>query len=64
MYKEQAIQYYKDHKLFEKALAAGISLDNSLSLNYTKGGTSNCHFRMNTYLKYFSFEALIKNNLL
>lgn len=32
MNKEQAEKYYKNHKDFKKALAAGIAMDNSLKL--------------------------------
>lgn len=64
MYKEQAEKYYSNHELYAKAMAAATALDNSLNLDYSKGGISNCHFMMNNYLKYFSYEALTKNKLI
>jgi hypothetical protein len=64
MYKEQAEKYYKNHPKYKKALAAGIAMDNALNLKYTKGGTTNTHFIIQNYFKYFSYESLLRLNLI
>jgi hypothetical protein len=61
MYKQMAIEHYANHKDFNKALAAGTAMDNALKKDYTKGGTTNCHFMMDNFLKYFSYERLPEN---
>lgn len=58
MYKEQAIKYYKGTEKFNKAYAAGVAMDNAMKLG--DGLTTNCHFMMWNYLKYFSYEAIPK----
>jgi hypothetical protein len=58
MYKEMAEFYYKNHKDFKKALAAGIAMDNALKLKRSPGGVTKCHFMIENYLKYFSYEKL------
>lgn len=58
MYQELAEKYYKNSPKLKKALAAGIAMDNSLKLERTKGGTTNCHFMMDNYLKYFDYEKI------
>ena len=62
MYKELAIKFYTGHKDYSKALAAGVAIDNALKKEYTKGGATKCHFMMDNFLKYFSFEKLPKRN--
>lgn len=62
MYKELAIKYYKCRSAYNKALAAGIAIDNSLELDYSKGGTTKTYFMMNNYLKYFTYEKLYNKN--
>ncbi len=62
MYKELAEKYYKGKSNFRKALSAGIALDNALKLDYTKGGSTNCHFMIDNYLKYFTYEKLNYEN--
>ena len=57
-YKQMAIDYYINHKDYKKALAAGIAMDNALSKDYTPGGSTNTHFMMSNFLKYFSYERL------
>jgi hypothetical protein len=59
-YKQMAIDYYTNHKDFKKALAAGIAMDNALKKDYTTGGSTNTHFMMSNFLKYFSYEKLPK----
>lgn len=61
MYKELAEQYYANHKDYNKALAAGIAMDNALKKDYTIGGSTNTHFMMSNFLKYFSYERLPEN---
>lgn len=61
MYKELAEKYYKNHKEYNKAYAAAEAMDNSLKLDYTKGGVTHTHFMMSNYLKYFSYERLPEN---
>lgn len=61
MYVELANKYYKGHKDYKKALAAATAMDNALKLEYSKGGTTNCHFMMSNYLKYFDYQRLPKN---
>ena len=62
-FKKQAEICYNhcDEKLKQKAIDSGILLDNRMKLEYTKGGQTNSHFDCSIYLKYFSFEALLKN---
>jgi len=63
-YEEMArIAYANDPKL-KKALAAGIAMDNAMKLDRSKGGATNCHFMMDNFLKYFSYEALGERNIL
>jgi hypothetical protein len=59
-YEEQAKKAYANdpEERANKAIAAGRAIDNALELEYTKGGTTNSHFMMSNYLKYFSYEAL------
>jgi hypothetical protein len=64
MYKELAIKYYKNHKEYEKALAAGVAMDNALEKKYSIGGVTKTHFMMNNFLKYFSYERLPENRLI
>jgi len=59
-YKQMAIDYYTNHKDYKKALAAGIAMDNALKKDYTTGGSTNTHFMMSNFLKYFSYEKLPK----
>lgn len=59
-YKQQAETHYKNEPKRSKAIAAGTAMDNALRLEYTKGGHSKCHFMMDNYLKYFTYEALTK----
>jgi len=59
-YEAQAEMYYKGHKKYNKALAAGKAMDNALKMSYTKGGTTNTHFMMDNYLKYFEYSKLPK----
>ena len=48
-----------------KAISAGKQLDNSLKKEYGKEGATDCHFRMDQYIKYFSYESLgLRNNLI
>jgi hypothetical protein len=57
---EQAEIYYAkdpDNKRL-KAIAAGKAMDNALKLEYTKGGTTNCHFMMTNWLAYFDYDVL------
>ncbi len=61
MYKKLAERFYKNHKEFNKAYAAGVAMDNALKLDYSKGGTTNCHFMMDNFLKYFTYERLPEN---
>jgi hypothetical protein len=61
MYKDIAEQYYVNHKDYKKALAAGIAMDNALKKDYTTGGSTNTHFMMSNFLKYFSYERLPEN---
>lgn len=61
MYKEMANKYYKNHKEFNKALAAGIAMDNALKKEYSVGGTTRTHFMMDNFLKYFTYERLPEN---
>jgi hypothetical protein len=60
LYKELALRYYKDDNRLNKALAAGIAIDNALIIKYTKSGITNSKFLMNNYLKYFTYENLPK----
>ena len=60
MYESQAKDYYANDYRLPKAVAAGIAIDNALKLDYTKGGHTKTHFMIGNYLKYFSYEALIK----
>lgn len=54
-YAEQAIELYPDDEVKRnKAMAAGKAMDNALKLEYTKGGSTKCHFMMSNYLKYFA----------
>lgn len=55
-YVQQANDFYAGHKNFKKALAAGTAMDNSLKIR--EGHTTNTHFMMHNFLKYFSFEVL------
>ena len=64
MYKNLANKYYKKHNLYKKAMAAATALDNALDLNYTKGGTTNSHFMLDNFLKYFDYEVLKNKGLL
>ena len=57
-YELQARKYYANNPRLDKAIAAGKQMDNSLKKEYGKEGSTDCHFRMNQYLKYFSYEAL------
>jgi hypothetical protein len=61
MYKELTEKHYKNHKEYNKALAAGIAMDNALKLTYSKGGSTNTHFMFSNFLKYFSYERLPQN---
>lgn len=61
MYKEMAVKYYSGHPDFKKALAAGTALDNALKKEYGAGGTTNTHFMIDNYLKYFAYERLPEN---
>lgn len=60
-YEQMAKLHYSNHKDYKKALAAGIALDNSLKKDYTVGGSTNTHFMMSNFLKYFSYERLPEN---
>ena len=60
-YKEMAETYYSGHKEYPKAKAAGTAMDNALKKEYSKGGTTNTHFMMDNFLKYFSWERLPEN---
>jgi len=54
-YAEQALDLYPDNEeKRNKAIAAGKAMDNALKLEYSKGGTTICHFMMSNYLKYFA----------
>lgn len=64
MYKEKAIQYYKDHPKSHKAYSAGTAMDNSLVKEYGKEGATNTRFMIENYLAYFSYESLKKNGCL
>jgi len=57
-YQQQAIQFYTGHEKFNKAMAAAKQLDNSLIKEYGTEGSTDFHFRIDQYLKYFSYEAL------
>jgi len=57
-YIDQTIKYYKGSPKLKKAIAAGTLIDNRLKLEYSNSGTTDCHFDMQNYLKYFSYEAL------
>jgi len=57
-YQLQAIEFYTGHDKFNKAIAAAKQLDNSLVKKYGSEGSTDCHFRIDQYLKYFSYEAL------
>jgi len=61
-YKEKAETLYQNSldKLRNKAIAAGKAMDNAMKLEYSVGGTTNCHFMIDNYLKYFDYEK-IKN---
>jgi hypothetical protein len=61
MYQQLAQTYYVNHKDYKKALAAGIAMDNALKKDYTIGGSTNTHFMMLNFLKYFSYERLPEN---
>lgn len=61
IYKDMANKFYKGHKDFDKAFAAGTAMDNALTKEYSKGGHSNCHFMLDNFLKYFSYERLPVN---
>ncbi len=65
-YKDMAIKAYAndDENKRYKAVSAGTAIDNALKLNYGLGGTTRCHFMMDNYLKYFSYEALGHRNKL
>lgn len=64
MYEKLAIKYYKNHNKFNKALSAGIAMDNAMKLKYTKGGSSKTSFMMDNFLKYFDYEVLKKYELI
>ena len=55
-------EFYRDEDCYYKALASAKNLENSMKVKYNKDGSTNCHFRMNEYLKYFSFDALNKKS--
>ena len=55
-------EFYRDEDCYHKALSSAKNLENSMNVKYSKDGSTNCHFRMNEYSKYFSFEALIKKS--
>jgi len=56
-----AKKYYYNHEDFNKALAAGIAMDNALKKEYSISGVTKSHFMMSNYLKYFSYERLPEN---
>ena len=58
-YQNLALQLYAnaDENKRNKAIAAGKQLDNSLVKEYGPEGATDCHFRVEQYLKYFSYEA-------
>lgn len=59
------IAYANDDELkLHKAISAGKAIDNSLKKEYGIGGGTKCHFMTENYLKYFTYEALGKRNLL
>lgn len=62
MFENLAIKYYQGRSAFNKALAAGIAIDNLLKLDYSKGGATKTYFMMNNYLKYFTYEKLYNIN--
>lgn len=47
-----------------KAISAGKLLDNRLKKEYQAEGSTNTHFDMASYNKYFSYEALGDRNKL
>jgi hypothetical protein len=57
-YEAMARKHYAGHRLLNKAIAAGVAMDNAIKKTYSKGGTTNCHFMMDNFLKYFSDEKL------
>lgn len=61
IYKQMAETHYKGHKNYAKALAAGTAMDNALKKEYSAGGTTNTHFMMTNFLKYFCYERLPEN---
>lgn len=63
-YKLLAIKYYTGHKDYNKAIAAGVAIDNALKKEYSPGGSTNTHFMINNYFKYFSYEALTNKKLI
>lgn len=65
-YQQKALKAYaKDtEEKRHKAVSAGKLLDNRLKKEYGKEGSTNCHFDMAAYNKYFSYEALGERNKL
>ena len=59
-YEQLAKQLYAYSSKIDKAIAAGKQLDDSLVKEYGSEGATHCYFRIDQYLKYFSYEA-IKN---
>jgi len=59
-WEEQAkVSYAKDsERKRNKAIAAGRAIDNALKDNRKKSGETNCYFKADVYLKYFSWDAL------
>ena len=55
-------EFYRDEDCYYKALASAKNLENSMKVKYNKDGSTNCYFRMNEYLKYFSFDTLNKKS--
>lgn len=64
MYKQKAIDYYTGHPKFDKAFAEGTALDNSLTKDYGKEGSTDCRFMIENFLKYFDYESLKKNGVI
>ena len=59
-YEQLAKELYKDASTdkLHKAISAGKQMDNSLKKEYGSEGSTDCHFRIDQYLKYFSYEAI------
>lgn len=56
-YEQKAKELYANSDKLNKAIAAGKQLDNCLKKEYGPEGSTDTHFRVDQYLKYFSYEA-------